>query len=150
MISDPNPLWPTEYPYAALQAAGITPDSTQAEVEKASFTLLRRRLMNPVTQAAWNELRDLKRRMLADMLLYDLDVVAELERTRETLANELADDPAPPEAALPPEVYRNLLESIGSALPPVEMAPAPEPDALIGPVTFPSASVIDDLIHFDQ
>jgi hypothetical protein len=59
-------------PYAVLAAAGVTPWTTQGEMQDVSFELHERGLMSPQTQQAWNDLRSTRRRLLFDLFLYDL------------------------------------------------------------------------------
>lgn len=73
MIEDPLGTWPGRSPYQVLADVGITPRSTQADVEDAAFTLMAEGMMNPTTQQAWRRLRDVKSRLLVDLLLYDAD-----------------------------------------------------------------------------
>ncbi|MEI5097917.1 hypothetical protein RB200_03735 [Streptomyces sp. PmtG] len=42
------------------------------------FELLAQRLMTPLAQTAWDELRTVPGRLLVDLFLYDVDVAAEL------------------------------------------------------------------------
>jgi hypothetical protein len=90
MIKDPGLSWDGEFPYDVLAEAGITPLATQDEVRRASFTLMKKRMMTPRVRVAWDELRDPERRMIADFLLYDLDVAAEIAAVAETTRRNLA------------------------------------------------------------
>ncbi|MFI6088698.1 hypothetical protein [Streptomyces sp. NPDC051218] len=79
MIKDPATSWDGgPYPYDALAEVGVTPGMPHAGLQDVSFELLARRLMTPATQQAWEELRVVRRRMLAELLLYDVDLTAEL------------------------------------------------------------------------
>ena len=73
MIEDPLTTWPGRFPYRVLADVGITPRSTQADVEDAAFTLMTENLMDPAAHQAWHRLRDVPTRLLVDLLLYDLD-----------------------------------------------------------------------------
>jgi hypothetical protein len=73
VIEDPLTIWPGQFPYRVLADFGITPRSTQADVEDVAFTLMAEGRMNPTTQQAWRELRDVTSRLLVDLLLYDID-----------------------------------------------------------------------------
>ncbi|MFD9905254.1 hypothetical protein [Streptomyces sp. NPDC059063] len=77
MIKDPSAAGPP-CPYDALAPAGVTPWTTHTAMQDVPFELLARRLMTPVTQAAWDELRTVRGRMLADLFRYDVDLAAEL------------------------------------------------------------------------
>jgi hypothetical protein len=59
-------------PYAALAPVGVTPWTTHAEMQDVSFELQGRGLMSPQTQQAWNDLRSTRRRLLIDLLMYDI------------------------------------------------------------------------------
>jgi hypothetical protein len=66
-------LWPPwEYgvsPYDALAPAGITPDSTQRDLQDASYTLIEQGLWTPERRAAWDELRRVEGRLWVDFFL---------------------------------------------------------------------------------
>lgn len=149
MIKDPLTAWDGEFPYDALEAADITPQSTQAEVEDASFTLMTRHLMNPVTQKAWNELRDVQRRLLADFLLYDLDPAAEAAAARRRVQAELTEVEERPEVAEALSLKADSFGSPAEGLAEVRLEPPPvylSSRAL----DFPEQSFIDSLIQFDR
>ncbi|MGV9877813.1 hypothetical protein [Streptomyces sp. NPDC003006] len=107
MIKDPDASWEGPFPYDALAPAGVTPWTTHADMRDVSFELLARHLMTPVTQQAWDELRGVRRRMLVDLLLYDVDLDAELplalaeidRQLAAVTAQETPPDPLLPEAA---------------------------------------------------
>ncbi|EPD66473.1 MULTISPECIES: hypothetical protein [Streptomyces] len=69
MIEDPAG---GRMPYAALAPVGVTPWTSHAEMQDVSFELQGRGLMSPRTQQAWNELRSTRRRLLIDLLMYDI------------------------------------------------------------------------------
>lgn len=123
MFEDPLITWPGGFPYRVLAGIGITPRSTRAEVEEAVFTLMIEDLLNPVTQQALNQLRDVARRLLLDLLLYDLDEEADVDRLAEAVGAELANSAEPGEVT---EALRTI------------------PDA------FPTRSFLDGLIEFDS
>lgn len=149
-LRDPDPVWPGTHPYEALEPAGIGPESTQDEVEKASFTLMTRRMMNPVTQAAWKELRDLPRRLVLDALLYDVDLDAALAAARARLDRDREAAAAPPEDPAAFELGPDLLAGLADDLPPIEVRPAPPVDVTGATAAFPSPALLDALIRFDQ
>ncbi|MEU6253668.1 hypothetical protein [Streptomyces sp. NPDC047043] len=72
LIEDPAGGPTGTSPYAALAPAGVTPWTTQAEMQDVSFELHERGLMSPQTQQAWNDLRSTRRRLLFDLFLYDI------------------------------------------------------------------------------
>ncbi|WP_447040677.1 hypothetical protein [Streptomyces sp. DSM 118878] len=90
MIKDPEASWEGPFPYDALAPAGVTPWTTHADMRDVSFELLARHLMTPVTQQAWDELRGVRRRLLVDLLLYDVDMEAELPPAAAETDRELA------------------------------------------------------------
>jgi hypothetical protein len=150
VIKDQLTVWSGQFPYDALAPAGITPQSSQAEVEDASFALMTKRMMNSTTQKAWDELRDPQRRLLVDMLLYNVDPAEEIGRARARLERELADTGEPPELAEALTVPAELLHELAAELTTVHLEP-PGPVAApkeLGP--FPSPSLIDSLIQFDR
>jgi hypothetical protein len=122
VIKDPLTVWNGQFPYDALDRAGITPESSQSDVEEASFTLMTGRMMTPAAQKAWHELRDIRRRLLVDLLLYDVGPDIGTGQAREKIQPEPAD--------------------------PGETSPGPLPPAGLG--DFPSQHFIDSLIHFDR
>ena len=150
MIKDPLTAWPGPFPYDVLGEVGITPDSSHAEVGDASFVLMTRRLMNPVTQKAWDELRDVRRRLLADALLYDVDLGEEVRRARARLARELAEPDEPPEVAAALAVSIELLDGLGGDPTAVALAPPPPLDLPDDLGVGPAESVIANLIQFDR
>lgn len=113
MIKDPSTSWDGgPFPYDALADVGVTPRTSHADVQDVSFELLARRLMTPVTQQAWDELRVVRRRMLAELLLYDVDLASDIPAAQAALDRALAAaEPAtgpPPESPLPEETVRLL------------------------------------------
>ncbi|MFI8873360.1 hypothetical protein [Streptomyces sp. NPDC055243] len=114
MIKDPATGWDGgPFPYDALAEVGVTPGTSHADLQDVSFELLARRLMTPVTQQAWDELRVVRRRMVAELLLYDVDLATELPAAVAELDRALAaagpSTPAgPPTFPLPEETARLL------------------------------------------
>jgi hypothetical protein len=146
MFKDPLTVWSGRFPYDALAPAGITPDSPQDEVEDASFTLMTMGLMNPATQQAWHELRDLRRRMLVDFLLYDTD--SELRREGEKMGAEPGEPPDVAAAAL--TLAADELGELADELPEITLDP-PEPLEIPREFgAFPAPELIDGLIRFDR
>ncbi|AZM56190.1 hypothetical protein DMA15_29325 [Streptomyces sp. WAC 01529] len=125
MIKDPDASWEGPFPYDALAPAGVTPWTTHAEMRDVSFELLARHLMTPVTQQAWDELRGVRRRMLVDLLLYDVDPDAELPLAADEIDRRLAAETASQEQHVPSD----------------EQPERPLPEA--------TARLLDDLIRFD-
>ena len=149
MIKDPLTAWDGEFPYDALEPAGITPQSTQAEVDDASFTLMTRHLMNPVTQKAWNQLRDVQRRLLADFLLYDVDPAVELDEARRRVEAELDEFDPPPEIR---DAVDLTAESFGPIAGPARTIRLTPPPLYVSSRSgdYPRQSFIDELIEFDR
>ncbi|MGW7073977.1 hypothetical protein ACWGH2_01085 [Streptomyces sp. NPDC054871] len=120
MIKDPSTSWDGgPYPYDALAEVGVTPGMSHADLQDVSFELLARRLMTPATQHAWDELRVVRRRMVAELLLYDVDLAAELPAAEAELDRALAagapGQPAAPERPSPsdpPEEIVRLLDDL--------------------------------------
>lgn len=71
MIRDPGTGWDGPFPYDEL-AAVATWRMSHADIQKVPFALMRRRLMTPRTQQAWETLRTPRSRMLVDLFLYDV------------------------------------------------------------------------------
>ena len=150
MIKDPLTVWNGQYPYDALAVAGITPQSSQADVEQASFTLMATHTMNPTTQKAWHELRDIQRRLLADFLLYDIDPANDIGRAQERIRRELADHGEPPELTAAITIPAEILGGLADELSEVRLEPPPPPVVPADLCAFPSQTLIDRLIHFDR
>ncbi|WP_033322594.1 hypothetical protein [Streptomyces yerevanensis] len=115
MIEDPADGPGRTSPYTVLAAVGVTPRTTHAEMQDVSFELQARRLMSPQTQQAWNDLRDTRRRLLLDLLMYDVgdgpdDEVPEaadgLDHDRPEAADRPAGPPAPWAARLLDDLIR--------------------------------------------
>lgn len=136
MIKDPATSWDGgPFPYDALAEVGVTPGMSHTGIQDVSFDLLARRLMTPVTQQAWDELRVVRRRMLAELLLYDVDPAAEVPAALAALDRALAGPPgfpARPETSTPTG-------------PPGPPGP-PDVPPLVPEET---ARLLDDLITFD-
>jgi hypothetical protein len=151
VIEDPLTTWPGRFPYRVLADVGVTPRSTQADVEDAAFTLMTENLMNPATQQAWGRLRDVPGRLVVDLLLYDLDQDADIDRLREEIAQELAKPGEPPEVTealttIPVDVLACLADELADL--PIE---PPEPPTVPADLcAFPTPSFLDGLIRFDR
>jgi len=70
MIKDPDTVWDGGFPYDTLAAEGITPDSTHQEVIDLPFRLMRHGRYSLPVQLAHDELRQLSRRLVLDLLMY--------------------------------------------------------------------------------
>ncbi|MFE0178110.1 hypothetical protein ACFWZ2_37955 [Streptomyces sp. NPDC059002] len=111
MIKDPSASGDGPFPYDALAPAGVTPWTSHADMQDVSFELLARHLMTPVTQQAWDELRTVRRRLLVDLLLYDVDLAAELPLAAaeiERLTSAMTDPGDPPPDPLPEDTVHLL------------------------------------------
>jgi hypothetical protein len=147
MIKDPGTTWDGPYPYDELAAAGITPDSTQREVaDEAPFTLMTQGLLTTRAQRAMEELRDPQRRLVADFLLYDVDLAADIERTGERLGPLPGEPEAVTEVLSPrPGWLATMAQAIATmARDTTDIPGHPAPDALA------VAPLIDTLIEFDR
>jgi hypothetical protein len=150
VIEDPLTTWPGQFPYRVLADFGITPRSTQADVEEVAFTLMVEGMMSPTTQQAWRRLRDVTTRLLADLLLYDIDE-ADLGRMHDHITRELANPGEPPEVTealttIPVEVMACLADELTDL--PIERPEPPTPPADL--CAFPTESFVDGLIRFDR
>ncbi|WP_405868200.1 MULTISPECIES: hypothetical protein [unclassified Streptomyces] len=106
MIEDPAGGPGRTPPYAALAPVGVTPWTAHEEMQDVSFELQARGLMSPLTQQAWNDLRSTRRRLLADLFLYDVgDGPGDEEAPAGT------EDPARP-AGPPPVWAARLLDDL--------------------------------------
>jgi hypothetical protein len=164
VIKDPLTAWDDgPYPYDELSETGVTPESSQAQiVDDAPFELMISGTMNPRAQKALDELGDPQRRLVADFLLYDVDLAEEIARARERLARAPAEPPEVTEAlVMSLEVIKEQASELASADP----ASSPDtpgaagnshapgaPDVPERPdsAAFPAQSLIDDLIQFDR
>jgi hypothetical protein len=90
MIPDPAGDPDGRPPYELLACVGLTPETSHALVQDASFELLSRRLLTPERNLAWDELRVLRRRMLVDFFLYDIDPSEELDGAARSLRTALS------------------------------------------------------------
>jgi hypothetical protein len=150
VIKDPLTVWDGQFPYDALAPAGITPGSTREEVEDASFTLMAEGLMNPATQKAWHELRDLQRRLLVDFLLYDIDPLTDIGAARDRIRQQLADPGEPAELAAAITVPAELLDGLAEELNEITIEAPPPPDVPAALAAIPSRHLMDSLVHFDR
>jgi hypothetical protein len=149
MIQDPLTAWDGPYPYDVLASVGVTPSLTHAEILDVSYALLEQRLMTAPARRAWEELRQVPRRLLADFLLYDLEPEAEIAGARTSIGEELRTPGPPPQAAEALELRPELLDELMSELRAVELEP-PGPVRIIPEFADPiPRQLLDDLIHFD-
>ncbi|MFK4065634.1 hypothetical protein [Streptomyces sp. NPDC029674] len=114
MIEDPSAAGGGPSPYEVLAPAGVTPWTSHSDMRDVSFELLARHLMTPVTQQAWDELRGVRRRLLVDLFLYDVDLAVELPLALEDIDRALAAEPPPREepAGPLPEATAALLDDL--------------------------------------
>ncbi|GAA1895850.1 hypothetical protein GCM10009837_17280 [Streptomyces durmitorensis] len=114
MIKDPSTGWDGgPFPYDALAEVGVTPRTSHADLQDASFELLARRLMTPVTQQAWDELRVVRRRMVVELLLHDVDLESAVPAAEAALDRALAAAEHPEPTAIPlPEETARLLDDL--------------------------------------
>ena len=120
MLNDPLADWDGPCPYDALAEVGVGPRSTMDEIRAASFALQASGRFG-VARSAWDRLRIVERRLLVDLLLYDVDI-----------------SDAPP-APLPmdprqPATWAELESALAPlTLPPIETLPVPELENLPEP-----------------
>jgi hypothetical protein len=152
MIQDPLTTWDGPFPYDELAAAGITPASTHKQVvDDAPFALMVSGGLTSRAQRALDELRDPERRLVADFLLYDVDLAGEIDGARESLGPADGEPEVVTEvlsttpgwlAILATQIAQAARQVTGSADPAVP--DRPEPGAL------PVLPLIDALIEFDR
>lgn len=115
MIKDPCADGHGPLPYDVLTPVGVTPWTTHRDMQDVSFELLARHLMTPATQQAWDALRSVRRRILVDLFLYDVDLAAELPLALAGIDSALAAEPVPqdpPPGTLPEPAARLLADLI--------------------------------------
>lgn len=76
---EPSLDWPGGYPYEVLRSAGlaIAPKASLAEVRDAAWSL-QQAGMTPVQRQAWDDLRNLDRRLFVDAFLLPLEKTIEM------------------------------------------------------------------------
>ncbi|MFG3258311.1 hypothetical protein [Streptomyces sp. NPDC048172] len=141
MIHDPSAAWDGPFPYEVLAPAGATPDTPHAEMQDLSFELMSRRLMTPRTQRAWHELRTTRRRLLADLLLYDVELARDVGAALDEAEEELATPGVPPEAE---EWLRPPWDPADRLADELDGVPLPPPPPL------PQDGPLDALVRFDR
>lgn len=151
MIEDPLTTWPDQFPYRVLAEFGITPQSTEAEVKDVVFTLMAEDMMNPTTQHAWHQLRDLTSRLLVDLLLYDIDQEADLDRIQDHIARQLSEPGEPPEVTETlTTIPLDIMDCLADELTDLCVRPPEPPTPPADLCAFPTPSFIDGLIQFDR
>lgn len=71
MVHDQHAEAEGDRPYDVLSDAGVSPASSMKEVLDASFDLMRGDRWTPEVRAAWNTLRMVESRLVADFLYRD-------------------------------------------------------------------------------
>ncbi len=71
-MRDPLFKWDGPFPYDVLAKVGITPNSTMQQINDAGFDLMSKE-MRLEERTAWDELRLVKRRLVVDFFLYQMD-----------------------------------------------------------------------------
>lgn len=71
-MQDPLLDWDGVFPYDALAAVGVTPQSTMQQIRDVSFDLMARG-MSVEERAAWDQLRLVEKRLVVDFFLYQTD-----------------------------------------------------------------------------
>ncbi|MFI0409329.1 hypothetical protein [Actinomadura sp. 3N508] len=142
--------WPGPFPYDVLACAGVTPDTSHAAMQDVPFDLLARRAMTPEAQQAWNELRTVRRRMLADLMLYDADPAADLAAARAEVEAALRDPGEPPGVARCLELDPPLSPDLAAELDEVVLDPPPPIPAVRGFDDPVPPGFLDDLIRSDD
>lgn len=80
MHKDPEMTWEGAFPYDALAAAGVTPQSSMDEIMNANLYFMkhepsRTREVRP----AWDQLRRVEGRLLVDFFLYRAEALPGME-----------------------------------------------------------------------
>lgn len=155
MIDDPLTPWEGPHPYAVLAPAGVTPHTSRAELRDVPFVLLGRRLMAPRTQQAWEQLRTVRRRLLVDLLLYEVDLAAAVTAARRRLADESGAAASPAGTGGPnadaPGAHGPDATAVGDeagADAPATGGPT-SPNRAV-PLPEPLSALLDDLLPFDR
>jgi hypothetical protein len=144
VIQDPLTVWDGPYPYDVLAPVGVTPELTHKEMQDVSFALMRGGLMGPRTHQAWDELRTLRRRLLIDLLLYDVGPAEEIAPAREPVEEEPGPADSPPKDQKGPLRGTPMLAALRDLCPPSDTARGPEPRAPAEP------GRLDHMIRFDR
>lgn len=89
MIKDPLTLWNKPFPYDVLAPLGVTPTMSHSDMLDISFDLLTSGPMDPEMGQAWDELRMMRRRLLVDLVLYNVEPAFEITAACEEVEHEL-------------------------------------------------------------
>jgi hypothetical protein len=132
MFKDPATRWDGTFPYDALAAVGITPESSAKEILDASYELMARGLMTPAVRRAWDELRAPDRRLVADFFMYEVDLPSEITAAAERIERELLGGPCTSaELSVPALIAAELAsvcdDVIELLLPPLDLDEPPPP-----------------------
>lgn len=150
MIKDPFTVWDGRFPYDVLAPVGVTPELPHSGLQKAAFDLMTQGLMSSKTQRAWDELHRIPRRLLADLLLYDVDPADDADAAREEVERELRHPGEPAEVTealtLAPALVGELAGELDEIVldPPEDVAHVAEFDTLA------RSGLLDQLIRFDR
>jgi hypothetical protein len=143
VIEDPLTAWEDgPFPYDAVAAAGVTPWTSQARVEELAA--------GSQSPRAWDELRTVRRRLLADLMLYPVDPATEIAGARAQVERALAEPGEPLEVAEELRFRAPPPEDWAEELGPMEL---PEPQEVPSYAEFDSLTpdaLIDQLIEFDR
>lgn len=149
MIKDPFTVWNGAFPYDVLAPVGVTPALSHSALQEAAFDLMAQGLMNPETQRAWDELHRIPRRLMIDLLLYDVDPADDTDAAREEVEYELRHPGEPAEVAealtLAPALVGELADELGE----IVLHP-PEDVACVELDTLARSDLLDQLIRFDR
>jgi hypothetical protein len=73
MLPDPKMSWKDgRFPYDALAAVGVHPDSDMQQVKDAFYELIERGERSQESRVAWNALRNVQERLWVDLFLHSL------------------------------------------------------------------------------
>ncbi|GAA2041510.1 hypothetical protein GCM10009839_49970 [Catenulispora yoronensis] len=151
MIRDPLAEWDGPYPYDELADIGVTPDYTHKAMGEVTFTLMTQSKLSGRARQAWHELNDLQNRLLIDFLLYDVDLVGEIQAARGRTAPEPVELDEPPRLAGATELPREMLTGLADEFRATTSLDELLPIRVLQDVDmYPPLSVIDGLLRFDK
>ncbi|MGH3795771.1 MAG: hypothetical protein ACRDSP_12880 [Pseudonocardiaceae bacterium] len=150
MIKDPLTVWDGPFPYDLLAPVGVHPELPHSAMQAVAFDLMTRGLMNPQTHRACDELRTVARRLLVDLLCYDVVPADHIDAARAEVEHELGDPGEPAEVTealtLGPALLGELADELDELVldAPRDVAGGAPIEVLDWP------GLLDQLIRFDR